>query len=75
MLMEPGAYYRLQSIAQRQGVSVAELVRRAVEERYLGQPDRRSELIDEILAMEFPIAEDWEVLEAEIEEARVDGLP
>ena len=74
MLMEPAAYDRLAAIAERESVSVAELVRRAVEECYLGQPAHRSEVVDEILAMELPVA-DWEELEAEIEEAHTDGLP
>jgi hypothetical protein len=75
MLMEPEAYYRLATIAEREGVSVAELVRRAVEERYLCEPDRRSELVGEILAMELPVAEDWDELEAEIEEAHAGDVP
>lgn len=74
ILMPPEEYAQLEALALQQRVSVAELIRRAVRERYLlGARDRRR-LVDEICAMSVPLP-DWEELEAEIEDARAADLP
>lgn len=75
ILMEPKEYQQLESIARQEKVSVAELIRKAVRERYLRPEVNRAEIIDRILSMELPITEDWEVLEREIEDAHIHDLP
>lgn len=74
ILMEPDDYARLEEIARRKRVSVAELIREAVRERYLADDRRR--LIDEILAMELDLdLEDWEEVEREVEDGHTDDVP
>ena len=74
VLMEPEEYARLEEIARRNGVPVAELIRSAVRERYLLTRKERRRLVDEILGFDLPV-EDWEATETEILEARGDDLP
>lgn len=73
VLMEPDEYQRLEEIAAEQGIAVAELIRIAVRERYLLTPEERSRLVEEILGLDLPTI-DWEEAEAEVIDARGDGL-
>jgi len=75
ILMEPDEYQRLAAIAQAQGVSLSELVRAAVRERYLRAVPALSEAVARICAMEIAIPEDWEALEQLIEQRHDAGLP
>lgn len=61
-------YARLESIAAERGVSVAELVRFAVRERYLPARSERRRLVDEIQGMDLPVIE-WEAAEDEVGES------
>jgi hypothetical protein len=72
--MEPEDYRRLEEIAAGRGVSVAELVRTAVRDRYLGRPGDRARAVAAILALSLPL-DDWPELEAEIAEAHGGGVP
>ena len=73
ILMEPEEYRELEEIARQKGVSVAELIRTAVKERYFLASKKQGEAIADILAMNLPVG-DWEAVEAEILEAHGDGL-
>ena len=73
ILMEPGEYRRLEAIAGRRKVSVAELIRRAVREKYLLPREHRAAIADEIAGMTLPIG-DWRKVEREIEDAHGDDL-
>ena len=68
ILMEPEEYQRLEEIARGHGVSVAELIRGAVRERYLGGAGNRKQAAELICAADLEI-EEWDVVDAEIEEA------
>jgi hypothetical protein len=73
--IETGEYQQLESLAYRKGVSVADLIRTAVRERYLTRPTSRREIVQEIFRLEVPIEEDWSSIEEEISRAHADGLP
>ena len=68
ILMEPAEYEQLEVLAAREGVSVAELVREAVRERYLDAPPRKAEAAARITAMALPVVE-WEEIDLETEGA------
>lgn len=72
--MEPEEYDRLEEIARREGVPVAELFRSAVRERYLLTRKERRRLVDQILDLDLPVYE-WKETEAAILEARGGDLP
>ncbi len=76
ILMKTGEYSQLKKIAREKKVSVGELIRRAVRERYLLEPpvDRRK-IVEDICSMNLPIRGDWEDLEKEIEDAHIVDLP
>ena len=74
ILMAPEEYRDLEKIARQKGVSVAELIRTAVQERYFIASEKQGAAIEDILAMNLPV-DDWEALEAEILEAHRGGLP
>lgn len=73
LLMEPDDYQQLVHIAQYEQISVAELIRTAVRERYLTQPKKPEELVEAICAMNLEVI-DWESLEADITEAHGESL-
>jgi predicted DNA-binding ribbon-helix-helix protein len=74
ILMEPEEYQRLEEIARQKKVSVAELIRTAVRERYLGGGARRRAGVESICSMSLPVIP-WAEAEAEIAEAHGDDLP
>ncbi len=74
VLMEPEEYDRLEEIAKQQGVSVAELIREAVSERFFNTPQRRQQIVEEIFSMGLP-TEDWSATELEIGKAHDGCLP
>lgn len=73
ILMEPEEYQQLEHLAKQQQVSVAELIRTAVRERYFTRSEKSSSLIDAICGMNIDVS-DWDSLETEIAEAHGDGL-
>lgn len=73
IMMEPDDYRRLEEIAHRREVSVAELIRTAVRDRYLGGADASREAVATICAMNLPLI-DWTAAEADIAEAHGDGV-
>lgn len=74
ILMEPEEYEQLERIAEREGVSVAELVRRAVRARYLQAPEDRRAAVARIAAMSVAL-EPWSQVKRDIEDAYDAGLP
>lgn len=66
--MDPGEYKRLQGIADREGVSVAELVRRAVRERYFAAMEQggRKRALAGLLSLGRIRAQAWPALKKEI---------
>lgn len=73
IMMEPDDYRRLEEIARRSEVSVAELIRAAVRDRYLGGGDESREAVEIICSMRLPVIE-WAAAEAEIAEAHGGGV-
>jgi hypothetical protein len=72
ILMDPKEYAQLEKLARRRHVSVAELIRRAVRQRYLGRSEDRRKAVERICGMEVHL-EDWPTLESEIAEAHDGG--
>jgi hypothetical protein len=76
VLLEPEEYQRLEEIATRRGVSVPELIRTTVRERYLPVEQDRRAAAEEICRMNLPIDwGTWEEIEKEIEAAHDSSLP
>lgn len=73
ILMEPGDYEKLEELARRKGLSVAELIRNAVHAHYFLRPTDPSGIVEEISGMNLPL-DDWDAIEREIEEGHTDGL-
>jgi hypothetical protein len=76
VLLEPEEYERLEAIARRRGVSVPELIRLTVRERYMPVSQARQDAGAAILRLRIP-AEwgDWQDIEEESERAHDNGLP
>ena len=72
--MDPAEYARLEEIARRKGVSMAELIRAALRQLYLIERSQSEDLVDEICGMDIRL-DDWDKLEKEIEQAHGDSLP
>jgi hypothetical protein len=76
VLLEPEEYEHLEQVATRRGISVPELIRMTVRERYMTPSQDRKKAAEEICRMELPIHwGDWETIEREIEEAHDIGFP
>ena len=73
ILMEPETYHRLEEIARREQTSVAELIRRAVREKYIKDLPGRQAALGEILSLDLP-TDRWEDIDEEVGDAREDGL-
>jgi len=74
ILMDPEDYRRLEEIARQKNASVAELIRTAVRERYLGSETECRESVESICSMNLPVIP-WAEAEAEIVEAHGDVVP
>jgi hypothetical protein len=74
ILMEPDDYRRLEEIARQKNASVAELIRTAVRDRYLGSDEVCRKGVESICSMNLPVIP-WAEAEAEIAEAHGDVLP
>jgi predicted DNA-binding ribbon-helix-helix protein len=68
VLLESEEYEHLEEIASRRGVSVEELIRLTVREKFLSSLRPRLEAADAICRMRIPLG-DWESIEEEIAEA------
>lgn len=73
LLIEPEDYRRLEEIARRKNASVAELIRTAVRERYLGAGVENTAVVESICSMNLPTLPLAEI-EPEIAEAHGDLL-
>lgn len=71
--MDKREYAQLKAIARRKKVSVGELVRTAVRERYLTGPHRRGSIVEGMFRLNLPV-DDWEKMERDIIEARFDDV-
>ncbi len=63
----------LQEVARQKGLSISELIRTAVREKYYPSHLGREQALAQLLAMAIPV-EDWRSTRAELEEARDEGL-
>lgn len=68
VLLQPDEYRRLAGMAEAQGVSLSDLIRSALVERYAPGDPQPQEALEEILRLQIPLP-DWETLEDEIAEA------
>ncbi len=74
ILFSPDLYHQLQDMAKVTKTSVAELIRRAVIERYLlFDKKRRLEAVEELAKIGGPIS-DWQTLEKEIIEGKLSDI-
>ncbi len=74
ILMEPGEYSRLEKLARQGGVSVAELIRRAVKEQYFAATTAAPKAARRICGMNLPVIE-WDEAERDIVEGHNGALP
>lgn len=72
--MEPKEYDRLQRLAEERGISVSQLIYRAIRRTWLDIGEQGSEAVEDIAPMRIPLP-DWPALEREIEEGHDAGLP
>lgn len=75
--MDPAEYEQLRRIAETQGVSVAELVRKAVAERYFTPVgvDRKKSAFAAMLSLPPIPVEDWSVMKKELSDRYGSHLP
>jgi len=73
VLLDPDAYDRLEERAAREGISLSELIGRAVEQTFPAPPKTARSAVQRIAALNLPLA-DWEALEQEILDARAGDL-
>jgi hypothetical protein len=70
VLLELQEYDHLEHLARRTGSSVSALIRDAVRDRYFPvEPDRQA-IVAELLAIRFPMTEEWRALGKLIDDAR-----
>ncbi|HYU35383.1 MAG TPA: ribbon-helix-helix protein, CopG family [Thermoanaerobaculia bacterium] len=76
VLLEPEEYERLEEVATRRGISISELIRLTLRERYMPISRTRQEAAEAILRMKIPGKwGSWEEIETEIEESHDSSLP
>ncbi|MHC4470537.1 MAG: ribbon-helix-helix protein, CopG family [Planctomycetota bacterium] len=77
ILFEREEYERLEEVARARAVSLAELIRTAVREKYLDPGLTRDAALDGLLAMRLPLEglEDWSRVKRMAQEAHDAGLP
>ena len=63
----------LQEVARQKGLSISELIRTAVREKYYPMHLSREQAVAQVLALAIPLQE-WETTRAELAEARDAGL-
>jgi hypothetical protein len=75
--MSPDEYEQLRRIADHEGVSVAELVRKAVAERYFtpANTNRKQQALTALLSLEPIPVEDWSLMKKELIDRYGSHLP
>lgn len=75
--MDPDEYEHLRKIAEREGVSVAELVRQAVTDRYFvpAGRDRKQKALAGLLSLRPIPVEDWTLMKKELSDRYGFDLP
>lgn len=73
ILMEPLEYEQLERLARQRRTSVAELIRRAVRERYLVHPATVGDPVAQLAALQLDLPR-WEELARELDEAYDGGV-
>ena len=75
--MDPNEYEHLRKIAEQEGVSVAELVRKAVADRYFvpAGKDRKRKALAELLSLRPIPVEDWSSMKKDLSERYGFHLP
>lgn len=68
VLLEDEEYERLETLASQRGISVSDLIRETVRDRFTPLAEQRKRAVEAICRISIPLPE-WEVLEAEIAEA------
>lgn len=73
ILMEPSEFRRLRALARQRKTSVANLIRHAVRQAYLEQPEPvdRNAIVEEMLSLQLPLVE-WDEAEKIVEDAHAD---
>lgn len=74
VLLEDEEYERLETLANQRGVSVSDLIREAVRDRFTPLAEQRKRAVEAICRISIPLPP-WDVLEAEIAEAHGGDLP
>jgi hypothetical protein len=74
--IDPGTMELLKEVSEKRGVSVGELVRRAVS-TYLADEDRAARMaaVEVLCSLEVFEVGDWEAMEEEYERERYEELP
>ncbi|MGH9815425.1 MAG: hypothetical protein ACRD5F_14915 [Candidatus Acidiferrales bacterium] len=74
ILMEPGEFRHLRSLARQRKTSIAQLVREAVRKVYLepSEPENRQAIVERMLSMNLPTIE-WADAKKEIEDAHAEA--
>lgn len=75
--MDPDEYEHLRRLAEREGISVAELVRKAVAERYfvpVGMERKKKALAGLFSLQPIPV-EDWSIMKKELSDRHGAHLP
>ncbi len=73
ILMSPDEYRKLEKIARARNLSVAELIRSALQERYLVTDSDRAQSLQRIFSLGLP-DEDWSDLEEDVAAAHSDDI-
>lgn len=72
ILFPPDLYRRLEEVGKAKGISVGELIRRAVKREYqLGDAGERMAAVERLTRIETPVS-DWEELEKEISQGAIE---
>ena len=68
VLLEDEEYERLETLAGQRGISVSDLIREAVRDRFTPLTEQRRRAVEAICRIRIPLPK-WDVLEDEIAEA------
>ncbi|HKI01951.1 MAG TPA: CopG family transcriptional regulator [Thermoanaerobaculia bacterium] len=74
VLLEDEEYERLETLASQRRVSISDLIREAVRDRFTPSAEQRRRAVEAICRINIPLPE-WDVLEAEIADTHGSDLP